>query len=363
MISHNDRPRPACRQSWSLCLMILVVGAQTALGAPPQAEQEAPPTSPLLALRISEPVMSLLIGKEVDRTSKVDRTLFDARVLGVARTTGRLSLELRPGGEHAAFCLVLRGTTVSKTIGYVGPARIYSVRSTPFEARALIDLKDRRFTYQPAEITIHPSQVEERIASTISGIRGQIVRKVANRQLDRLREDLDTIADDDAASHVCASLNAAVERRLARMNRRLRARHYLQALQFNRTEQWKLHVNTTDDYLQISLFNLPRGATPQANWPAAPATAPVELWLHSSLLDQRATELFEHWPGLGAALAEAFPSLDRPFFRGSGWVTERLVRLKLAKVDDWVVFRAGPVLWQTQPPAVEPAVAPVAQVP
>lgn len=360
MISRNDRPRPVGEPSWALCLIFLVLAASNArAGEPtPEPEKVADFPSARLALRISEPLMSQLIRKEVDRTSQVNRTLFDAQVLGQARTTGRLSLELRPGGDHAAFCLVFRGTTVSKTIGYLGPARIYSVRSTPFEARTLIDFKNRRFSYQPAEITIFPSQVEESIASTVSGIRGQIVRTVASRKLDHLREELDDIADDDAATHVCQSLNAAVERRLSRMNRRLRVRDYLQTLQFQQSQDWKLHVSTTDDYLQVCLLDAGSAAS-SVQQPTAPAKAPIELWLHRSMLDQGTEQLLDSWPGLGTALAETFPKLDRPLFRGGGWVTERLVRLKLAPNNDWVVLRVGPMLWQKPAPSADP----VAQLP
>jgi hypothetical protein len=265
--------------------------------------------------------------------------LFDAHVVGSAHTTGQIDAALRPGEEGCLFRLTFRGETISNTVSLHGPARIYCRRVTPFVARREVRFDGRRFTHAPAEVRIFPSQVEEQIESVSPGLRGLIVRNVAQRRVERLRSDTEAIAQSDAKRHVSESLDEAVTEHLARMNRYLRVGRYAGVL----WAPWRTHwcLRTTDDHLQICF-----GRDPESFVDIPPArAAALQIWLHDSLLNAKLEKRLSDWPGLGPALCELIPAADRPLVRTCCWLAEQLIQLRVEDQPHGILVEAQPPAW------------------
>lgn len=312
------------------------------------ASAKAVGSSAKVVVRLSEQLLQLLIFREVNRESKIDRVMFGAQVVGVAHTTGKVQIRLLPGGDQALFRLTLEGQTTAKTTSSRGAARVLGLRVTPFEAHKQVRFDGRRFLHQPADVTVHPSQADEEIGAAVAGLRGRLVRTVAERQVERLRQAADAIAQQDARTHISESFDAAVERHLARLNRRVRMQRYARGML--REAPVRLHLCTTSDYLQISfcsgVAHPPR--LPQKSGAEPPAA--IELWVHDSLLQPETRQVLQHRPGLGEVLAEAFPTAERPVVRTCSWLTEVLIQLRLATDQRWIVVKAGPLPWLASMP-------------
>lgn len=309
-------------------------------GSTLRAEEPSPADPPVAwVVRLPEPLLRQVIRRQVDRKTRIDRVLFEARVVGSAHTTGQIDVALRAGDDDCQFHLTFRGETVSKTVSFHGPARIYCERVTPFVARSEVCFDGRHFTHAPAEVRIFPGQLKEQVESVSPGLRGLIVRSVAQRRVERLRADTEAVAQSDAKHHVAESLNEAVTRHLARLNRYLRIRRYASVLWAPSPTHWRFR--TTDDHLQISF-----GRDPESHMdlPAARA-ATLQIWLHNSLLGAKLEERLSHWAGLGPAVCELMPAADRPLVRTCCWLAERLIQLRVEAHSHWVLVEAQPPAW------------------
>ncbi len=327
------------RRGWLLAACVLLSNFAVA-----HAEPNAPAD---VVLRLSERLATPLLRSSFESQSKIERMLFDAEVLGWAKTSGELALAFEEGGGHAALSLTLRGCTTTRTLSHLGPARLYSVRTTPFTATKQIVFDGRRLSHQPAQVKIQPGVVEEQVFCTLPGLRGQIVRSVAERQVARLRPQADQIAQADVETSVSTNFNRRVEEALGRVNRALLLHRVVRGL-LGRPAPQQLRFSTTAEHLQIELaFAGPASPTPPLAALAERDGVLVELWVHRDRLGDEWAERLAGWRGLAALVAERYPMAERPWVQGVCWLLEQAVQLDIARVEQqWLVVRAGPLVWE-----------------
>lgn len=74
----------------------------------------------------------------VDTTEPVREIILGTDVRGTGHIVGERTLRLLPASDRAELAIVVTGSIKADTIGYNGPARIYSQGDTPFTARKVV---------------------------------------------------------------------------------------------------------------------------------------------------------------------------------------------------------------------------------
>ena len=177
-------------------------------------------TAPILiVLRISPQVLAPLVDRPFEWNSPVQETVLGADVTGASKASGKVSLELLPDSKEAILQIVLHGQSIAQTIAAEGPARVRSQSRTPFVAKKRILLDAKGFRSLPAEVEAHARTQVEGVGSTLPGVRGRIVERVAQRRAEQARPVAEHVAEDDVIRQVADAFDKAVDDHLATLNR------------------------------------------------------------------------------------------------------------------------------------------------
>ena len=99
----------------------------------------------------------------VDTTEPVREIILGTDVHGTGHIVGERTLRLLPASDRAELAIEVTGSIAADTVGYNGPARIYSQGETPFTARKVI-----RIT--AAGVEILPADADARTSTKIKDV-------------------------------------------------------------------------------------------------------------------------------------------------------------------------------------------------
>ena len=209
--------------------------------------------SVLATVRISRVVIEPLSAVKVDRTTEVNDEVLSAHVTGSCHTTGTVSIELTPDQTKAAFNLILAGESISNTVGVSGPARITSRASTKYTAVKEVMFDGDSFETTPAEVTANTDLKIEDVDSTEPGIRGRIVKRVAERRVREEFEESRRLAAQRVIDQVSKGFDEAVQKHLDRLNEQLKLDRLLSG-QVENHARLPLRFKTTKDSLHVTFL-------------------------------------------------------------------------------------------------------------
>lgn len=134
---------------------------------------------PNLMIQVNGKWISDSSQRPVDVHEPVREWILGTDVRGKGHIVGSSTLRLVPSKEQAIFAITVEGVLESDTVGYNGPARIYSHSKTPFVAQKLIQLSPYGFEDKPAscDATAHTD-----IQDVDVTCRSQCVEKIAWRR-------------------------------------------------------------------------------------------------------------------------------------------------------------------------------------
>jgi len=87
----------------------------------------------------------------VDTTEPVREIILGTDVRGTGHIVGRRTLRLLPASDRAELAIEVTGSIAADTVGYNGPARIYSQGDTPFTARKVVRISADGVEILPAD--------------------------------------------------------------------------------------------------------------------------------------------------------------------------------------------------------------------
>jgi hypothetical protein len=237
---------------------------------------------PNLLVELSAPVVAAGIAQPVDEKGPVRDVILGTNVYGTGHTTGHTEVELVPSEESGVIDTLLRGRIHTDTIGYNGPARIYTEGLTRIAARKRIRVTETGLVALPAASnaatettikgvgTVRGRRLGERIACKRTWEQKPLAEQVA---AGRARQRVEERLDRQAAEQV-ARANEEYQRKLRRplLDRGL----FPQVAVFS----------TTTDALQLAAMRwgdaqLAAHSAP----PEPPEDADLSLRLHESMVN------------------------------------------------------------------------------
>lgn len=291
---------------WSLTVLFLmlvtaivpVVSAQESLPVPPPvasivespADSQARPgdllsldkiqdeTNPVLAcLRIPAVLITEVASRDFTHTSPVDRVLLGTHSRGTAVCRGHVSCEMREQTHAAEVVCRITGTVDSTTRGTNGPALINSTASTTYTATKRIIFDGRKLITQPALVQASSRIQITGVGSSLPGLRGRIVRRVAERRSGESLPEAEAITRDLTATELQQHIDNEFAQRIDSINRKLEDR--LPILAAFAASDYKLSISSQPEFIQL-LFVRRDAGLPTLHVPATlPLTSKIVLWI------------------------------------------------------------------------------------
>jgi hypothetical protein len=233
---------------------------------------------PNLFLEVSEVLMQVGIEQNVDETAAVNELILGTRVRGSARLTGKVTLDLVASDNQAAMDILLNGSTVSDSVGYNGPVRVFSRGFTSVAAKKRLVLDETGISDRPASARC---STRTRIGNVEAG---RLIKHIAMRRIEQTQPEAEVIASRRAAGKIAASVDDRSHDLLGDANAAFRDKFRLPLVRRGGFPQ-RLQFRTTDEALQVTMLQAGRDQLAASTTPP-PLTGKFDLAvrLHESLV-------------------------------------------------------------------------------
>jgi hypothetical protein len=218
-------------------------------------------------IEVSEELLSAAMGGPRTDVSPLRELILGTDVRGTGYTQGTVAIEVVPSDSRAALNAVFTGTTASKTVGYNGPAVIYSDGTTTFTATKRLWLDATGLTAEPARSVARTSTITRGIGANRGGMMGKLVQRVASKKVSQSKSEAERISSRRAELRVNAKMDQESGAMLAKANRLLRERLRAPLARRDAFPEVLL-FHTTDEAMRIY------GRVATARRLAAPTAAP-----------------------------------------------------------------------------------------
>lgn len=349
------------RRLFVLALLLLALPPQAVVG------QSAPPDAPhevrgVVVLRVSEELLDRMLAKDIDEHTTADRCVLGIRAVGPSHTLGNSDVEPKPDRDDAVFRVTVTGQSNATTKGRSGPAIIKSHSSTRWTVNKDIYLEGSKFITRPGRIESSTTLRPGGIHSTLPGLRGAIVRRVASNKERESRRRAEQIINQQTSGKVLTKTNEAIDEKIAQLNSRIRSQAALKNL-LPLLDTETVACSTNHQCIHLAFLGVDA-----AGGHVCPLDdldpSETELWIHTSMFPAPLVGL----PGVGGfeVAGLAVPDLKVP---GLGdlsnpaeqWLGGQMKKMGLAAlpvpaadlsgldalgpttmqmVDDWIVLRS-----------------------
>jgi hypothetical protein len=197
-------------------------------------------SQPNLHVDVSERFIAAGIDQPLDEVRPVTDNILGTAISGTAHTVGQVTGQLLPDENRAQLETKLVARAASDTVGYNGPATIWSRGTTNLSGSKRIVIDEKGFASYPARATASTS-------TQITGISagGNIAQRVATNRVYESKPTAEQIAGSHAAARAQARLDAQTGQMLSKAhanylqkfrNPLLRRREFPQLLKFKSTD-------------------------------------------------------------------------------------------------------------------------------
>jgi hypothetical protein len=308
------------------------------------------PAGKLAVMRLTERWFESRIGGDVVEQSPVDQVILNTRVRGTAQTSARPAVKLQEDPQRASLQVVFTGVTNSKTVGRNGPAILHSRSQTRFTAtKQVVFTPGRGFEAQPAQVDADTLTVTDDIQSTRGGWLGRLVVRRAWKKVAENKPLSTEIARQRAMAHIAEAFDRKIDDLLVEWNRAADLRETLAVLRDGDGSPGYC-CRSTKDYVEFALAGDPAiGAKAFAPPNLADFDAPIQLWVHRSLVPTRLLPAVTQLQATRSSVDDFFTRLSRVAPVSLPWqatavaaAPPRTNAVAYQFVDDWSVISWSP---------------------
>jgi len=231
-----------------MCTMAGIVSAAPLLPAAEKPTGDQDPSTRIVVIRIPQKLINTYLSPTVEEETPVSLVVLGANVNGNARVNGELLLDTKPDNQVR---LLFRGTALARTTGREGPAIIHSTARTTFTATKQLIFTTEGVETGDTQVTVDVDRQVQSIQSTAPGLRGRLVKNVANRRLQRLAPQIDAVAHRNAEQRIRHSFDQRVEQLVQSANDNRNVWGLFGELLATASER-DVKVTTTEDCLQLA---------------------------------------------------------------------------------------------------------------
>jgi hypothetical protein len=312
-------------------------GSLKSLELLPGPDIEEPELRGVLILRISERYLKELFARNIDKRSPVTRIVLGTLASGTSHTTGRVEVVTESDRQDAAFYVQIFGCTNARTIGRNGPAVIYSLSITRWTAEKFVRFDGTEFTTGPAILSSDTRIVPLGAGSSLPGLRGRVVSRIATRKAVELNSIAERITAKDTDKRILEDVNRVIDGQVGKLNERIESQPWLRVLLL-RLEDIGVNISTSSNCINISFSGKDSDSFARACPVQGREPSDTEIWFQTALVAEPDGELPKLIKGSGSYLARLFPGLEIPSLALSG--ENGMLPFQLEVVEDWIVVRS-----------------------
>lgn len=281
-----------------------------------------------LLLKIPASMIAKSVNHEFHHTTPIQREILGTRSTGVAECHGSVTCELTEHSTGAQLCCRISGTISSDTCGTNGPAIIQAHAHTDYTAYKFAIFDGHRFTTSPATVQLETRIKVNGIGSSLPGLRGRIVRRVATKRATKSHAQAESITKDLTAQELCQRIDVDFDERIQSLNRKLE-RNISVLNQFGITGE-RLVVRSFRDSVEVGILAKDQEIKKTLGV-RRPARESIELWVKLppiNLLEQLTMAEFLKLAPLG---------LTR-FLEDQPRLSKLDKKIKVELYQDWIVL-------------------------
>jgi len=242
---------------------------------------------PNLYVRAAEAIVGGGIQQPINNVTPIDDVILGTDIHGTGRTVGRLDVELVPHRNRAVIDTMLRGTTWSNTVGYNGPATIYSEGATAIGGRKRIMLDADGFKSYPAAAA---AVTRTRITGVSAG-RGGLIERIARKRVYESKSQAERIGARHAEARVEDRLEREVQTGLSKAHDDF-MRKFRNPLVRRGEFPQTMHFSTTADDLRLTVLQAnPYQIAAPGDPPAIERKHELAVQVHQSMINNLANAL------------------------------------------------------------------------
>jgi hypothetical protein len=290
---------------------------------------------PRIVLRVSQEFAAKLVNREVHVSNNIDQFIFGAHIIGIATTSGMVSLLSSNHETKARFTVQFKGTITTKTVGHQKGVQVASSGTIYFQAAKIIDFDGHAFVATPT--VVEATRVSQTDGISVPrGLGSGIVRAVADKQVRRLKPQSDQIALRDGKAGIVATFDRQMEQAISDLNDSVPFDDIVSTY-FPNARNLEIRMATTKNFL-LAAVGQPDAKFPKIPIDAGGKRAPVEICVQYTRQIDLAQKLSTRWKsvakvisGLTATAADKSPGKDDDKVQG----------VAFAVAGEWLVFRIG----------------------
>lgn len=245
---------------------------------------------PNLHVMLSEPFVTAGLEGPVERDEEIRDCILKTSIFGTGKVSGWIDAQLVPSTDIATIELLVKTTTISHTIGYNGPARIYSLGTTEI-------LASKRLQLDANGLIGSPAASRARTRSTTLDIQtkrgSKLVERLAWKRAGKLKGRADAIAGQHAEKKANRRTDEEAADRLSDVNRRYEDKIRV-PLRVRRLFPERLAFRSSDTRMEVDGLQA-RGVQLASAFPAPAITAEqpdMAVQIHESMIHNITADMF-----------------------------------------------------------------------
>lgn len=248
---------------------------------------------PNLWVLASERLIAAGIARPIKESTPFQDTILGTSVSGVGHTTGQVTCRLIPNRNKAVIETMFTAHSVASTVGYNGPAIIYSDGATDFVARKRTLIDENGFHTEPAVSDATTNSNVNAIATTKRCfVLDRLIKRIAWKKAGEKKGLANRIASERAEVRVNREFDAQVAEMLQKPNKSL-AEKVRQPLTRRRALAEDVRFSTSATHLYLQALQAGRF---QLGAPTAPPESTEDpdlgVRIHESFINNLIASLF-----------------------------------------------------------------------
>jgi len=281
-----------------------------------------------LLLKIPTLIIAKSVNSDFQHKSPIQREILGTRSSGVAECHGSVTCELVERSKGAQLCCRVSGTISSYTCGTNGPAIIQAHAHTDYTAYKLAIFDGHRFTTSPATVQLKTQIKVNGIGSSLPGLRGRIVRRVATKRANESHDQAVSITENLTAQELCQKIDFDFDERIRVLNQKIE-RYILVLKQFGITGE-RFVLRSFADCVEVGFLTKDQDGEATLGV-RRPARESIELWVKlapANLLQQITM----------AQLLKLVPTGLSRFLEDHSRLSKSDGKINIDFYEDWIVL-------------------------
>jgi hypothetical protein len=174
---------------------------------------------PNVWIDISEDLLDDPVDRMIERIEGVSDIILGTPVSGNSRVRAKSDLLIEPAADRAILKIVVEGHVDAQTTGRRGPAQIDSRSTTRFRAEKQLLIEPTGLKVLPTVCRAQLAAGSSKVSATTGGLRGRIVRGVAERRWEASRDAALREGQQHVEQRVCAAVDREADALIRRLDR------------------------------------------------------------------------------------------------------------------------------------------------